>query len=151
MTSEGIKARMLLCDAAQVQGGKLYILGGGWSRVVKLQPIQMALGINMSIPWHAANKPMQLIVRLLDADGNPLRDPTNEPIRTEGQMEVGRPPGLKSGTLLDSTIAIGMPAMDLNFGAYTWVLELDGETLDSVTFEVVKPPPGLVLPSNTVG
>jgi len=33
-----IEATMLLCDSAQAVGGKLYILGGGWTMLAKIQP-----------------------------------------------------------------------------------------------------------------
>ena len=42
---------MLLCDAAQQQGGKLYILGGGWTTINFQQvPFNMALAIKLAIP-----------------------------------------------------------------------------------------------------
>ena len=145
MTSEGMSARMLLCDAAQVQGGKLYVLGGGWSRVLKLVPLQLTLAIQLVVPWHSANKPMVLVISLLDSDGNPVPTSTGQPMQVIGQMEVGRPPGLKPGTPLDQTLAIPIGPLDLPGGVYRWDLQLDGELLESVPFEVVTAPPGMII------
>ena len=51
-----IKATMLLCDSAQSIGGKLYVLGGGWSILRKTGNLMtMALAVKLSIPWSRAN------------------------------------------------------------------------------------------------
>src|SRR5688572_18666622 len=45
-----MKVTMLLCDAAQVVDGKLYLLGGGWS-FVGPDPAPMAIAIKIDVPW----------------------------------------------------------------------------------------------------
>ncbi len=61
---------MLLCDAADEAGGKLYILGGGWSVLqIPNLPTPMALAIMISVPWDQSNMRHTLAVRLVTEDG----------------------------------------------------------------------------------
>ena len=39
----------MLADAAQVAGGKLYVLGGGWS--VLYAPAPFAIALKIEVPW----------------------------------------------------------------------------------------------------
>ena len=58
---DGITADFLiLADAAQVQGEKLYMLGGGWSLIwAKEFPAQhqMAVAAGILVPWMETNAP----------------------------------------------------------------------------------------------
>lgn len=64
------KGTLLLCDFAQEVGGKLYILGGGFSKSISWgQPLNMTLAIKFVLPWHAANTQLKLSVSLVTADG----------------------------------------------------------------------------------
>jgi len=61
---------MLLCDYAEELGGKLYIMGAGWSQLrTPYQPSNMALAIKLSVPWTQANEPHNLAIRLVTEDG----------------------------------------------------------------------------------
>ena len=46
---------MLLCDAAQVAYGKLYILGGGWS-MTGPDPVPSAVALKIHVDWHEAER-----------------------------------------------------------------------------------------------
>ena len=48
-----VKVTMLLCDAAQVSDGKLYILGGGWS-MTGPDPVPSAVALKIDVDWHEA-------------------------------------------------------------------------------------------------
>jgi hypothetical protein len=148
--SSEIEVQVLLCDAAQELGGKLYILGGGWQQIFDLgQPLNMALAIRLMLPWHAANKRMKLQIGLVTDEGEPVLTPPpldQQPIRIEGDMEVGRPPGIKHGSALALTLAVPAYGMQLSRGAYRWEVVVDGELLKSVPFDVVAPPPGFPIP-----
>ncbi len=136
-----IRATVLLCDAAQMVGGKLYILGGGWSRVLALGPLNMALAMHLKVPWHEANRAMFLRIDLETEDGQPV--PAGEGqggVRVEGQVEVGRPPGLRPGTALDSAFAIPINGIVLQPGVYRWNITIDGQPVEALTFEVLSPP-----------
>src|SRR4051812_35570821 len=99
-----MRVTMMLADAAQEVGGKLYILGGGWS-VTGPQPTPHAVAVKVDVPWTAANTKHHFRLSLMSADGAPVLVPGPEgdaqPVRIEGDFETGRPPGLPAGTDLD--------------------------------------------------
>ncbi|MFE0577933.1 DUF6941 family protein [Streptomyces sp. NPDC058866] len=135
----------MLCDHAQVAEGKLFISGGGWS-VTGPTPSPSALAIKIEVPWDQANTPIKFALELVDQDGKPVKQqgPLGlQPLRVEGQVEVGRPPGLVPGTPLDVPLAIGVTALPLTPGGrYTWRLELNGRTEEGwqLSFTVRRPP-----------
>jgi hypothetical protein len=134
-----VKVTMLLCEFAQEINGKLYILGGGWSRMVKLRdPIQLGLAIKLLIPWHLANEKMQFRAALLTQDGQSVTH-QGQPVQIEGSLEVGRPPGLKQGTYLDSAMAFNL-SVPMELGAYRWDFSIGNHVLAQAPFEVSAPP-----------
>jgi len=133
-----IEADVLLCDAAQEVGGKLFILGAGWSRALSQGPVTMALAIKLSLPWHTANHPMEILIALLTEDGRPVPDASGKPVQIEGNLEVGRPPGLRQGTHLDSSFAITVTALPLLPGHYRWELSIAKELLKTIPFEMIE-------------
>jgi hypothetical protein len=125
-----MKVTMLLADAAQAVGGKLYVLGGGWSQVGP-DPAPMALAIKIEVPWDETNVRHTAALELVDADGVPVavENPQggNAPLRVEAQFEVGRPPGVKPGTPIDVPMALTFGAIPLPpNGRYEWRLSIDG-------------------------
>jgi hypothetical protein len=131
---------MLLCDYAEELGGKLYIMGGGWSHLrTPNQPSNMALAIKVSVPWNQANEPHDLTIRLVTADGKPVPDEQGENVELTGKMEVGRPPGLRPGSKLDVALAARFNGLSLDLGTYRWDLLVDGTPLADTTFDVVQP------------
>lgn len=125
-----MKVTLLLADAAQAIGGKLYVLGGGWS-ITGPDPATFAIAIKIEVPWDEANKRHKLSLELVDADDQPVRLASltgeQQPIKFGGEFEVGRPPGLKPGTPLDFTAAINFGAVPLPPGGrYVWRLSIDG-------------------------
>lgn len=136
----GIDATMLLCDSAQAVAGKLYVLGGGWSQIGPPQPagFTMALAIRLTVPWDRANEQFRMRAALVTADAEPV-DLGGGPISAEGDFEVGRPPGLRPGTPLDSTLALNFAGLTLEPGGYVWQLELGGDIVARTAFRVVGP------------
>lgn len=130
---------MMLCDAAEEANGKLFILGGGWSiNRGGGAPINMALAIKVAVPWHEANRRHPLLIQLMTQDGQPALVGGN-PVRIEGEVEVGRPPGLEPGVPLDAPLAINIGGLPLPIGAYRWELTIQGEKAAEVSFQVVAP------------
>lgn len=135
---------MILCDAAQAAGGKLYILGGGWSQILLPDtPAMMSLAIKLGVPWHEANDPHHFIARLVTADGDQVTVPNpndgeGEPVnvRAEGTVETGRPPGLAPGTEIDAPLVLPFNGLALPAGAYVWELEIDGTVEARAAFRV---------------
>src|SRR3970040_1316445 len=79
---------MLLADAADVVGGKLYVRGGGWSqRGAPDVPTNMALAIKIDVPWDETNRRHQVVATLITADGEQV-ELNGEPIRAD--MEFAR-------------------------------------------------------------
>jgi hypothetical protein len=126
-----MKVTMMLADAAQAVGGKLYILGGGWS-VTGPQPSPFAIALKIEVPWDEANRPHEFALSLVNADGQPVVLPTpggEAAVEVKGNLEVGRPAGLKPGTPLDSTLAINFGPLSIPPGGrYLWRLSIDGRT-----------------------
>jgi hypothetical protein len=124
----GVKVTMLLCDAAEAVGGKLYVLGGGWS-MTNPTTARSAIAIYIQVPWDQTNFSHRFRLELLDADGQPVQSPDGQPIFVEGNFEVGRPPGMKPGTPIDVPLALNVGSMMLApDNRYEWRLTLDGET-----------------------
>lgn len=123
-----MKVTMLLADSAQEVGGKLYILGGGWSITVPGTP--SAVAMKFEVPWDRANQRHKIELELVTADGEPvLVGPEGEqvPLRIEGTLEVGRPVGLKPGTPIDAAMAINLGPLPLEPDRrYQWRLKIDG-------------------------
>jgi len=129
---------MLLCDAAEEAGGKLYILGGGWSVIQAPNVLApMALAIKMSVPWDQANEPHQILASLKTDDGEPV-DAGNGPVFAQGEIEVGRPPGSKRGSPLDAPFVLRFNGLALPPGGYVWELDIDGTQLAREPFRVLE-------------
>lgn len=130
---------MLLCDYAEELGGKLYMMGGGWSRnYTPNQPSNMSLAIKIAVPWNEANQPYSLTVRLVDENHEPVQNPNDgENIGLEGKVEVGRPPGLKPGSNLDLALAVRFDGLILGPGTYVWELLIGNNVLESTIFDVI--------------
>lgn len=130
---------MLLCDYAEELGGKLYVMGGGWSRnYTPNQPSNMSLAIKITVPWNEANQPYGLTVRLVDGNHEIVRNPSDgKEIGLEGKVEVGRPPGLKPGSNLDLALAVRFDGLILEPGTYVWELLIGNNVLESTVFDVI--------------
>ena len=80
---------LLTSDYAEVIGGKLLVVGGGWDKFGPPEyPAQMRLGIAAAIrvPFLEANIPHHFSVSLTKGDGGEL-------FTVEGDLETGRSPG----------------------------------------------------------
>ena len=126
-----VKVTMLLCDAAEAVGGKLYILGGGWS-MASPASTRSAIAIYIQVPWDQTNYSHHFRLELLDADAQPVLTPEGQPVFVEGNFEVGRPAGLKPGVPIDVPLALNVGQMQLPpDNRFEWRLTLDGESNDA--------------------
>ncbi len=120
---------MMLCDAAQVAEGKLFILGGGWS-MVGPDPSPSAIALKLDVDWNETGKIHHWELAIEDADGQPVIVQTPEgaqPIEVRGDIEVGRPPGVPAGTPVDVALAVNFGPLPLKPGSrYIWRLTIDG-------------------------
>ena len=126
-SSPGIVVHMMMCDAAQVTAGKLFILGGGVSLIgPQVQPIAVAMQI--LVPWDRANIAHHWRLALVDEDGQQVMIGT-KPVIAEGKFEAGRPAGLRPGSPLTMALAINLPAFPLApDGAYEFRLSINDES-----------------------
>lgn len=124
-----MRAQVLLCDYAQVADGKLFITGGGISRITGLGlPPGFTVAALIQIPWNETNRPVPFTLDLVDQDSQPVTDPMGLEIRVSGNIEVGRPPGLEQGIPIEHPMAITASGIPLPPGRYTWRLYLDEQT-----------------------
>jgi hypothetical protein len=127
-----MKVTALLCDYAQVAEGKLYISGGGWN-VMGPQPQSTALALIFEVPWTRTNEKIRFGLRLATADeatvtqAGPLGD--DIPVQMSGELEVGRPAGVKAGSELNAPFAFAVPPLVLAPDTrYIWIVTVDGGT-----------------------
>ena len=127
------KVTLMLADHAQAVGGKLYILGGGWS-LTGPGPAPFAIALDIKVPWHGINLEHRLTLELLDADGQPVEIETTDgpqPLRLEGTFQATPAPSVKPGLPIDVPLAFNIAPQPIPPGGrYEWRLSIDGESDD---------------------
>lgn len=135
--SEGVAPDFLiLADAAQVQGEKLYLLGGGWSVVMAREfpaQHQMAVAAGILVPWLETNAKHHFRVHVRGDDGTTYAD-------VGGEFEQGRPPGLPPGATQRVMFAVNAAIRIERAGDAVAELWLDGELARSVPFRIIESP-----------
>ncbi len=126
-----MKVNLILADSAQAVGGKLYLLGGGWT-LTGPDPSPSAIAVLVEIPWDEANRVFNFKLSLFTGDDQAVIVPTpvgDRPVEIEGQFEAGRPPGLKPGTPLMIPLVVNLAPLPLPpDGLYVWKLEINGRS-----------------------
>ena len=127
----------MLADAAQVQGGKLFVLGGGFDTIsARTLPVvhrNLAVALVAEIEPEERHRDLELVISLIDEDGNALG------VEAKGKMRVGAPPNLPPGS--SSIVPIVSPFYNVQFPeakGYAFVVQYDDEELARITFRVVK-------------
>ena len=125
---------LILCDAAQVVGNKLYLLGGGWDRLIvrKGFPVQQQIGlaISVSVPWNNTNERHSFEIEIATEDG--MRVGT-----ADGSFEVGRPVGVSPGQGQRIQVAANATLKLDAAGMYVIIARVNGEESRRVNFTVV--------------
>jgi hypothetical protein len=125
-----MKLTLMLADSAQAVNGKLYILGGGWS-ITNASNLTMSIAIKLEVPWIEANTRHNLKLILVTEDETPVKMEDGRNCEVQGDFEVGRPAGLRSGTPLDVTLAVNIARLNLSpDSGYVWRCFIDGNTRD---------------------
>jgi len=126
-----MRVTMLLCDAAQVADGKLYILGGGWS-LIGPDPMPSAIALKIDVDWTEVERAHHWELFLVDEDGGPVMAEMPEgsqPIEVRGDFEVNRPVAVPPGSPVDVALALNFGPLPLSPATrYSWRLVIDGET-----------------------
>lgn len=127
---------LILADAAQVTGNKLYVMGGGWDTLNVNQqfPVNQrcAVAASFRVPWTETNRRHNVSIEIRTEDGQLLGE-------VKGQVEVGRPVGIPPGTeqraQIAADIGLGIPGP----GSIVISASIEGEEAGRVTFRVVGP------------
>lgn len=126
----------MLADGAHVAGGKLYVLGGQWDRMmVAAFPVQhpaMALALVIKVEYTEAPRTYQLHVELT-FDGRP------QDASATGSMAIGHAPGQVHGA--PQYVSLAIPFSNVTFtapGRYEWVVAADTAELGRIPLEVVQ-------------
>lgn len=128
---------MMLCDAAESVGGKLYILGGGWTQTLAGPPANMAVAVVVSVDWDHANVRRDIAVTLVDEGGSPV-EIAGRIVENRGEFEMSTPPGVEPGNTLAATLALSFNGVVLPVGRYEWRLTIDEDVVDVARFRAVE-------------
>jgi hypothetical protein len=149
----GWRISMMLADHAQAVLGKLYITGGGWS-ITSPAPTPRAVAAKIDIPWEEANHKHTLKLELVDEDGNIVQLPGPagpQAFVINAPFEVGRPPGLKPGTILDLVFAINLGPIPLEPGKrYGFRLSIEGTDATQTYVFSVREAPSQIVPGQPI-
>ncbi len=137
----------LLCDAAQVHDGKLFVLGAGWDRLVVPQfpsEHRFFVAIKLAVPAGEAYRPIEMRVDVRDEEGTAAGGliPTT-------QVEVARPLGYGAHEDLPCMFAF---EARLNIGRperLTFSLLVDGEPVARTSLRITRP--GAPVPAAPLG
>ena len=125
---------LLLADRAEVSGGKLYVMGGGWDRIMPPGPnvpVPVSFAVSILVPWHATNRDYMLSITIQDADGRPLD------FRADATLNTGRPPDAIQGQ--PQRVIIAVPMISWGFpkqGRYVAKAAINGIDMAHVPFTV---------------
>jgi hypothetical protein len=136
---------LILADAAQVVGAKLYLLGGGWDRLTvnRALPVDQrcALALSIIVPWNETNQKHSFEVEIISEDTS-----TEEPkslVKAGGQFEVGRPPGIRQGQEQRFQMAMDMTLRIETAGTKTVIARIEGQEKRRLEFTVIPGPMGI--------
>ena len=139
---------LILADAAQVVGAKLYLLGGGWDRLTvnRAFPVDQrcALALSIIVPWNETNQKHSFEVEIISEDTT-----TEEPkslVKAGGQFEVGRPPGIRQGQEQRFQLAMDMTLRIETAGTKTVIARIEGQEKRRLEFTVIPGPMSIAKP-----
>jgi len=129
----------MLADSAQVQSGKLFVLGGGFDTIsVRSFPAthrNLSLAMVAEVGPEDRQRDLEIQISLIDEDGHSMG------VEATGKLRVGAPPNLPPGS--PSIVPIVSPFHNITFPepkGYVFVVSLDGEELAQIRFRVVQVP-----------
>jgi hypothetical protein len=129
----------LLADAAQVTGGKLYVLGGAFDTITARSfPVvyrSIAVVLVAEVGPGDRNRDLPLRISLQDEDGADLG------VESVGNLRVGAPSSLPAGasTVVPLVGAFGNVRFP-KAGGYVFVVEHEGAELAHIPFRVRQAP-----------
>ena len=128
---------LILADAAQVVGGKLYLLGGGWNRYTVNTgfptPHSMAIAMSVLVPWNETNERRAFEIEIATDDGDTVS-------KAKGQFEVGRPAGIPAGSDQRAQMAVTINWEIKRDGTFVVIARVEGANERQFPFFVVPGP-----------
>lgn len=149
MGTDEMDINALLADSVVSAEGKLYVQGGGWTKLsgeVPFRQDRIGIAILIYVPYTATNEEHELDISLQDEDGNamPLGDaPPN--VKTEDgkirhfktHFAVGHPPTLAHGEEQAVPFALNINGLWIEKAArYIFVIAIDGTPMKQLPFRV---------------
>lgn len=147
-------AKVLLCDFAEVSGGKLFITGAGISLVASSSTqapfqVNICLAVLVSIPWTETDSQHLLTIELVSEAGGVqqrllLSDQVPDGVdpQDRGMIFVGftatRLPSMVDGD--ESTMPMSVPLFGIGLpehGPYFFSVRIDGREMDRASFRLV--------------
>jgi len=129
----------LLADAAQVAGGKLYVLGGAFDTITAREFPAVHRSISLVLVLEVGpgdrNRDLELAIDLYDEDGGELG------VSSKGSFRVGTPSTLPAGAT--SLVPIVSVFGNIQFpepGGYVFIVEHEDEELARVPLRLQLPP-----------
>lgn len=127
----------MLADAAQVQGGKLNILGGGFEVIrARAMPVihrNINLALIVEVAAEERNQNLDIIIDLIDEDGKAMG------VQAKGRLRIGDQPNLPPGA--PSLVPLVSPFHNVRFPeakGYTFVITHGEDELGRVRLRVVQ-------------
>lgn len=131
---------LILADSAQVVGGKLFLLGGGWENLVVNSsfPVQQicAIAASFRILWNETNQRHNVEIEVMDQDGQSI-------VQLNGQVEVGRPPGIPPGSAQRSQLGFSAVLTFDSPGSFVIIARIEGHEMKRTDFRVVAGIPAM--------
>ena len=126
----------MLADSAQVQGGKLFVLGGGFDTITtrSLPAVHRSLAVVLVVMVgpDERHRDLEIHINLLDEDGQEIG------LHAQGKLRVGAPPNLPPGA--SSTVPMVSSFANVQFPevkGYVFSIKHEGEELARIPFRVV--------------
>ncbi|MHB2021954.1 MAG: DUF6941 family protein [Mycobacteriales bacterium] len=129
-----------VANHAEAMNGLLYLSGAGWTELRQfLGPngtpaiTHFGIGVSVLVGWNEANTRFPLALEIVSEDGGePL-------VKVGGQIEQGRPPGVRAGADLRSVLALNAEVQFPTAGGYEVRVAVGSGKPRSVSFYVRAP------------
>lgn len=127
---------LVIANHAEAREGLLFLSGACWTDLWRGTPGQgnpppmnhFGVAVSVLVPWEETNRRHHLVMRLETEDGQEL-------VRMEGDLEVGRPPGITAGSDQRAVLAINADIQFPKPGGYRILADVGAQTR-SVSFRV---------------
>lgn len=150
-------AKVLLCDFAEVSGGKLFITGAGISLIASSSaappyPVNLCLALLVQIPWNETDTEHLLTIEMVsEADGSQRRVMLSDQLPEQADpadrgmialvFSAMRLPTMIDGD--ESIMPMSVPLFGLplpEYGPYFFSVRIDGREMDRASFRLVPLP-----------